>query len=656
MRTLASLAVVAALASLGAASCPRPAESNGPQLLILSWDGAGDWMVDRLLAGGRPPHLARLAASGVAAEHSVSSVPTKTAAAFASLWTGCWGDVNGVTENWVLPRPAAEHTLLESERGYSSEALTAEPLYVTAAKAGKRVVVLSATQSYPDWPHSENLRNAGVPDGHYLSFSGFEHEIAGATMLDASRLRPATSARRSGPRREGWNDVDHSGDDVSLARLREDRLEIDFTVGDSAFRALVFDDPRDPIPGLDTVLVRQAGTGVEALLKARTAGEEPADWSRPFAVRRGELDGNTFFRLFELAADGSRLALYQRRTSALRGAHSPRQRAAYMAAYPGFHDTGDDPYRDGALGTPLALGGDGTAEQRMLEIAAFDARLLEGATRFALDTWNPDVLFHYSHATDDAGHLWIGILDPASPSHDPELAAKIWPYYARIFEQLDAWLGTISELAPDAIVALVSDHGMAGTDRYLYVNRALEDAGLLARDPSGEIDLARTRILAAESPFFLRVNQSAWKGGIVEPSERDAIVEAAAEALLAVEDPRTGRPAFPRVFRPEDFPDHGIRGVGDLYFDVAPGYYPKNGASEILFGPADSSWSEGNHGYWPERRDMHAIFYAAGPGLARGAVIPPIRHIDVAPTLAHLAGFPAPPQTTGRVVEAMLAE
>ncbi len=620
---------------------PRPADTpsarTDPQLIVLSWDGAGDVMVDRLLAEGRLPHLARLAESGVAAEHSVSSVPTKTAAAFAALWTGCWGDVNGVTENWVVPRPAAAHTLLESTRGYSSEALTAEPIYVTAAKAGKRVVVLSATQSYPEWPHVESLRRAGVPEGRYLSFSGFEHEIAGAAMLDASRLVPAG---------DGWEGVGRSGEARELA----------FTVGDTAFRALVFDDPGDPAGGFDTVLVRQVGAGNEARLKPRRAQDRPAGWSPPFPVRRDELDGNTFFRLFELAGDGSRLALYQRRANALRGAHTEDQRAAYMAAYPGFHDTGFHPYRDGDLGTVLALGGDGSAEERMLEMTAFDAQLLERATRFALETWRPDVLFHYSQATDDAGHLWIGLLDPESPSHDPELAAKIWPYYARAFEQLDAWLGAVLDTAPGAVVALVSDHGMAGTDRYVYVNRALEEAGLLARDAGGGIDLARTRVLAAESPFFLRVNERSWKGGIVDPADRDAIVDAAARALLAVRDPHTGGPVIPRVFRPEDYPEHGIRSpAGDLYFEVAPGYYPKEDPSGVLFGPARSSWSEGNHGYWPERRDMHAIFYASGPGLKRGMTVPPIRHVDVAPTLARVAGFPAPPQATGRVVEEMLA-
>ena len=635
MRSFAHIAVLAALLSVGAASCPRPVESADPQLIILSWDGAGDAMVDRLLAEGRLPNLARLAANGVAAEHSVSSVPTKTAAAFASLWTGCWSDVNGITENSVIPRPASEHTLLESTRGFSSEALTAEPLYVTAAKAGKRVVVLSATQSYPDWPHTENLRRAGVPDGRYLSFSGFEHTIADATVLDASTMRPAE---------DSWQDLPHA----------DGALELDFAVAEDAFSALIFDDPKDPVDGFDSVLVRQSGNGIETLLKPRPAGDDPAGWSPPFPVTKGELEGNTFFRLFDLAPDGSRLALYQRRASALRGAHSQQQREAYMTAYTGFHDTGFKPYDDGLLGTPLPLGGDGDAEQRMLEIAAFDIDLLQRATRFALETWRPDMLLHYSPLIDDAGHLWLGLLDPTSPSYTPELAAEIWPYYARAFERLDAWLGTVMALAPDAVIALVSDHGMAGTDRYVYVNRALEAADLLTRDSSGEIDLAHTRILAAESPFFLRVNTRSWKGGIVEPAERDASIEAATEALLAVKDPRTGGRVFPRVFRPEDYPHHGIQGVGDLYFDIAPGYYPKNDASDVLFGPSDPPWSEGNHGYWPERRDMHAIFYATGPGLRRGAGVSPIRHIDVAPTLARVAGFPAPPQATGRVVEEML--
>ncbi len=625
----------AAVALAVTASCARSPEA-APRLIVLAWDGAGDAAVDRLLAEGRLPHLARLAASGVAAEHSVSSVPTKTAAAFATLWTGCWPDRHGVTENWVVPRPPAAHTLLESTRGYSSEALDAEPLFVTAAKAGRRVVVLSATQSYPEEPHAESLRRAGVPADRFLSFSGFEHPVADAAVLDAAGLGPADA---------GWDDV----------RRRGEARELRFTVADTAFRALVFDDPGDPAAGFDTVLIRRVGSDGEAALKAAPAADRPTGWSAPFPVRRGALEANTFFRLFELAPDGSRLALYQRRAGALRGAHSQAQRDAYLAAYPGFHDTGADPYRAGALGVPLMLGGDGTAEARLLEITAFDAELLARGTRFALETWRPDVLFHYSQATDDAGHLWAGLLDPAVPGHDPRLAERIWPHYARAFEQLDAWLGVVMELAPDAVVALVSDHGMAGAHRRVYLNRALEGAGLLKRNGAGGIALGRTRVLAADSPFFLRVNGAERKGGLVKAGEREAVLSAAAETLLAIRDPQTGEAVVTRVVHPRDAPHYGLDGAGDLYFDLAPGYYPMNGVSDALFGPGDVPWPEGEHGYWPERRDMHAIVYAAGPGLARGVTVPPIRHVDVAPTLARVAGLPAPPQAIGRVVDAMLA-
>ncbi|MEM7356873.1 MAG: alkaline phosphatase family protein, partial [Acidobacteriota bacterium] len=144
-------ASLAALVLLGFGTCSRPPKTM-PQLIVIAWDGAGDWVVDKLLAESQLPHLARLAASGVAAEHSVTSFPSKTAVGFATLWTGCWPDRHGVTANAVLPQPAAEHDLLESTRGFASRVLHAEPFFVTAAKAGRKVVVLSSTQSYPPEP------------------------------------------------------------------------------------------------------------------------------------------------------------------------------------------------------------------------------------------------------------------------------------------------------------------------------------------------------------------------------------------------------------------------------------------------------------------------------------------------------------------------
>src|SRR5690606_7220891 len=62
--------------------------------------------------------------------------PSVTAPGHASIWTGAYGNVNGVAANSqpILPRP--EHTLLELESGYSSQTLRAEPIWLAARSEG----------------------------------------------------------------------------------------------------------------------------------------------------------------------------------------------------------------------------------------------------------------------------------------------------------------------------------------------------------------------------------------------------------------------------------------------------------------------------------------------------------------------------------------
>jgi hypothetical protein len=636
------MSTILALA-LTLAGAPPATPQPAPRLVVMSWDGAPDWAVDRLLAEGRLPNLGRLAARGAAAAHSVAAWPSKTAAGHAALWTGCWGDCNGVTGNSVPLPPRAEHTLLEAGRGFSSEALTAEPLYVTAARAGRRVAVLSATHVYPFAPHLAALAATAVPADRFLAFSGFEHEIAPGRLHGADELRPAD---------EGWRALPpHAG------RL----LELELPCGDTTLVGLAFDDPGDPVAGLDTVLIRRsrADAGGQALLKPHAAATAPLGWSPPFAVRRGDGEGVALFRLFELAPDGSRLALYRRAANAVAATGPAAAIAGYRAAYPTFHDDPFWLYGRGGLGPTLETGGDGEAERRVLEIVAHDCDQLIAGTRWALADWRAEVVFHYSPMTDSAGHAWVGVLDPTAPGHDPAAAARLWPFYAAVFAEVDRWLGAVVEAAgPDAVVAVVSDHGTAGVRRFVDVNRILERAGLLARRPGGGIDLARTRVLApAFADFFLVVNDTSWLGGTVPRPERERVLDAATAALLAARDPDTGGVLIERVFRPERFPGRGLGGPrgGDLYLDPATGYYPAQLPVDRIVAPLPGAWGEGAHGFDPERRAMHAIFVVAGPGVAAGAALPAIRQIDVAPTLARLVGMPAPAQAVGHVIGAALA-
>lgn len=679
--------LLAAAADTSTADTSTAGDAGAPTpLVVVSWDGAGDVIVDRLLAEGRLPHLAALKARGVAARYSVTCQPSKTSAGHATLWTGAPPAVHGVTSNQVPLFPTAEHTVLESIRGFDSAALTAEPLWVTAAKAGRRVVLLSATQSYPAERWVSELAAAGVPADRFLSFSGFEHPVAGRRTFTAADLAATDLAAAA-----GWN---------LPPERRQAARELAFEVGgcdDARCRFYALVEPAAP-GSSPCLLVRQGSRAAgEALAEAwlkpeeaarlgtaertgvETGGEtelaprplaggaldatSAAAWSPPFQVARddlarGELEANTFFRLFRLAADGSDLLLYQRPAFALRGAHTAAQRAEYLAAYPGFHDDAFRDYEEGLLGTPLPAGGDGVAEDRLLDLVAFDLRLAAAGSRFALRRWQPDLLLHYTPLSDSAGHTWWALFDASDAGYDAPLAARMWPFYARVFELQDAWLGEIVAAAPRAVVAVVSDHGMSAVRRYFFVNRALADAGLLVYGDDGQADLARSRAVAPFPEFGVRVNGVEWRDGVVAPPQRAAVATAIAEALLAVVDPETGRRPVVRVFRPQEAPGLGLplppRGA-DVYYDLAPGYYTQPWPSPVVAAPSRLPWGEGHHGYWPERRDMHAIFYAAGPGLARGVDLGPTRHVDVAPTLCRAVGLPAPAEATGHVLAEALA-
>lgn len=627
--------ITACLLLLGAAVCAAPAQ----RAVIVSWDGAADWVVDRLLDEGKLPNVARLARMGVRAKHCVPAFPSKTACGHAAIWTGAYSDVNGISGNSVPILPRAEHTLLEQRSGFSSASLLAEPLFVTAAKAGKRVVVLSATQSYPPDPWVKALQDANVPSDRFVSFSGFESPIEAGKIWDGQNLRPA----------EGW---------TPLPPHNEAPREFSFTVGDTAFHALVYDDPSDPMAGMDTVLLRQGSKAAAeavatATLKPAEAGENTRRWSPRFRVTRGDLFGYAYFRLFALAPDGT-MTLYQRSVNGLRGAASRTETERYLEAYGGVYAAPFDSYESGALGPTLWQNGDGRAERRLLEAIRLDVEFLKRGTRYALRRWNPDLLFHYTPWSDSAGHTWMGVLDPGSPRYDRAVAGRLWPYYAQVFALQDAWLGEIIDAAGQgAVVCLVSDHGMEGVGKTFSPNAVLEKSGLLARATDGAIDLARTKIAAPPwGDYFVSVNGADWKNGIVAAQEREAVLRAATDALLAATDPETGRRVVTAVFRPGQVLDLGIGGAagGDLYLDLAPGYVPTSQLLAQAVETRPSPIGTGMHGFFPLRQRMQAICYLGGAGVARGRQIPGIRQIDIAPTLARLLGIPAPKDARGHVL------
>ena len=602
------------------------------RLILASLDGSAAPVVHDAVARGVMPNLAAMRERGATARGSITSLPAKTATGHATLFTGAWPDRHGVTGNKVaLP----EASLLEPVSGYTSDALTAEPLWVTAARQGLDATLLCVTQDYPYGPYEAGKRFGGY-FGNSLTFvTGYK-----GPMLDDAVYRAVDLPLRTP---SGWRG----------ARFAETAREVELAVGGSTVHGLLYDDPEDPASGFDTLLlsINKDASGA-ARLKARPPGDPEGFASVVVSLSGQELP--VFFRLFALAPDGSDLLLYRSRAGAFLSNRNLVPAAATKATGGFVGNAAAHLYEKGALGRTLPEGGDGTAERRYLETVRLVERQFERLLGFGAARTRWDVLVGYLPFPDEFLHLWWGYLDPSLSGHDAALAARLRPFLDEGLRIADAYVGALlGHAEADTVVAVGADHGMIGVRTRVRMNAALATAGLLGLDASGHVDLAHTRAYyLAEAGYFL-INRASRPGGTVAPAKEDAVRAAVEKMLRGLRDPQTGADLVAEVIDPRRSA-LGLGGPhgGDVYFRLAPGIFPTGD----LQGPVvEGAPPAGEHLLDPQRPDMHASFAVAGPGVARGADLGVIRQIDIAPTLAALLGLEPPAQAIGVVLKKALA-
>ena len=239
-------------------------------------------------------------------------------------------------------------------------------------------------------------------------------------------------------------------------------------------------------------------------------------------VKTAEAAATTYLRLFDLKSDGSDYLLYF--TAPARDNVAPPELAQQLKAAAGaFVGNGASLlYQQGALGTTMAKGGDGSAEARYLETVTFVQQHFIKTARWALDTQTWDLLLAYAPYPDEAEHVWRGYLDSTLPGHRPAVAARLKPLIEAVYQGCDELLGVFLTHRPaNTIVALVSDHGMEGVSRWVAINRALQQSGLQVLDAQGRVDLQKTKAYYPSiSNGYLLINSTERKNGIVSRAER----------------------------------------------------------------------------------------------------------------------------------------
>lgn len=240
-----------------------------------------------------------------------------------------------------------------------------------------------------------------------------------------------------------------------------------------------------------------------------------------------------------------------------------------------------------------------------------------GAELLAERDW--DLFAIYFGECDTASHHLWALHDPRSPRRPRQVTAAQQAGLAQVYTAVDAAIGElIARAGGDSVeVTVVSDHGFGGSsDKVLYLNRALEQAGLLQMKPPrlaaravrlakeaaltrlpprarerlfrgasallpgwlesqarfGSIDFAGTRAFSDELNYFPAVHfnvRGREPRGTVEPQALPALRDELQRTLFALRDPWSGQPVVSRVHpREELFSGPFVARAPDLLLEL----------------------------------------------------------------------------------------
>jgi len=305
-----------------------------------------------------------------------------------------------------------------------------EPLFVAAAREDLDATGLLLPEAYPFAPFAEEKRH-GANYGSKLTLVDADHTpwVAAATWTEKDiTLREP----------EGWT-----------GKVPAGAREFALRTADQPLYGLLYDDGEDATRGFDSMLLstsRDVAAGAKLKPRPPSAGPDSfATLALPAAAGEIALP----FRLFALAPDAKSLLLHQPPVRTLL-ASRPRVAAAAGA----LGGSSDEAYLRGDLGPTLWSGGDGTAEARFLETAAFAARQFDRLLTFGLARTRWQVLIAQAPPPGPAFAEWQRRLQAGK---DGAVLRKLRRLSDQYLATLDGIVGDLAQqIEDDQAVALLT--------------------------------------------------------------------------------------------------------------------------------------------------------------------------------------------------------
>ena len=240
--------------------------------------------------------------------------------------------------------------------------------------------------------------------------------------------------------------------------------------------------------------------------------------------------------------------------------------------------------------------------------------------RYALEHYNNGFLFFYFGNLDQVSHTMWHTRDPEHPIYDAERDAQYADVIDDLYIQFDELIGyTLDTMNDDTQLIVMSDHGFGSFRRTFDLNAWLKENGYLTIITEGVTgDLGFVNVDWSQTQAYnaglngMYINLAGREGqGIVAPEDRDALIDAIADDLLATIDPKTGLPAVTKVYkRDEVFGDGDALEIGpDLIIGYAEGYRT---LGDSAIGAVGSEVMADNTADWP---GDHEWDHEAVPGV-----------------------------------------
>jgi predicted AlkP superfamily phosphohydrolase/phosphomutase len=599
------------------------------RVMIIGLDGASIDLTDKYIREGRLPNIARLMERGYSAP-GLPVLPTATTINWTTIATGAWPATHGIVDMEVH-LPGQGHPT-ETVTGFDTRLCQAEYLWNAVERGGKLPLLVRYTCSWPP-----TVTTGIQVDGDGKSWTQTNPSLLCPTMAYASgdvrwavrlELRPA----------EGWQGLPE-----------EEALEAVLVVPSFAHPSegepspLWPDWPYRHLPPMDSgghfylLLRRGPGGGYETatLCRQKDLGTafgvlRPGEWSdvayQVFDSRHGRRMGGIWFKLVALSPDGREVTLFAPEVFPCDGLFTrPESLAAELTRSAG-------PYLDEPGHVGHCFRG-WVQEDTYLGLLEYQAQWFTKAAEylFARNDWH--LFMMQAHGLDWSMHVFTGHHGiVVEPYPDP------LEWVGKNFEIYDRMVGRLVEMADeDTVVMVVADHGAITSNPNIEARNLLEDAGLLARTPQGEIDWSRTQAVLTHGGVWVNL-AGRDPGGIVQPgAEYERVRDRVVALLYDIHDPATGKRKIDLAVRREEARIGGLD--GERVPDVVLVPNPEFG---------------GNHGelptvHWGES-SLRSLFIMAGPGVKRGVRGRSFWLVDIAPTAAYLIGAPRPRQADGAVL------